>query len=332
MRPMSEPEAPAELSELVTELAEAFRRYRPQGSPQWNFADAFRRLEAVVAEGAGAGHREGEANPDAVAGGITPGPRARLRELAEDRLWSRLRTRVGAGEDLTRAVEWDSARLAEGLDATLEAFRFLAARLEHLERADVIRRSPIDGCEWLLEPVDLDWWIGPLGEWIAGMAPPGAVVVGDCGEGQLAAELQGHGLSVRAAEPRGAVAWRAAEQGIPVRIGSVRGLLDVTGPATLGGVVLCDVVDRLAVEDLIALVQAATRAARPGAPLVVLGRHPDHTSPDPVAADLLPGRPLHPETWERLLDRAGYRAVERCADPADNGTDEVFCVRGLRGR
>jgi hypothetical protein len=44
---------------------------------------------------------------------------------------------------------------------------------------------------------------------------------------------------------------------------------------------------------------------------------------DAVARDLVPGRPLHPETWEMLLARAGYVDVTTVV-----GTGSTYAVRG----
>lgn len=295
------------LSDLAAELAEAFRRLRPQGSAEWNVSDAFGRLEAVVAGLAAS-------SDEAVPAGRRSGMGRRARDEGDAGL-----------RELRRA-------LSDGLDATLEAIRFLLVRLERLERAAELRRAPVDGLAGLAEPVDLEWWIEPVAEWVAGVAPHGPVAVGDCGDGLLAAELASHGLVVRASEPRAEAAWRSAERGLVVHLGPVEELLRECGPGTLGGAVLADVVDRRPVEDLVELLNLALGAMQPAAPIVILGRHPDRATVPPVVRDLVPGRPLHPETWALLLERAGCADVGHLDDPGENGPAEVYCVRGLRGR
>jgi hypothetical protein len=47
-----------------------------------------------------------------------------------------------------------------------------------------------------------------------------------------------------------------------------------------------------------------------GARLVVVSGHPSAQPRSVVETDLAPGRPLHPETWQYLLDARGFRNVE----------------------
>ena len=97
------------------------------------------------------------------------------------------------------------------------------------------------------------------------------MVHGECGDGELALALMAAGLPC-GAEPRRAVAWRAAERGVDVHLGPVPRSCWPSVPAgTLGGVVLSGVVDRLTVEDLVALLALATDRLGEGAPLVVVG-------------------------------------------------------------
>jgi SAM-dependent methyltransferase len=53
------------------------------------------------------------------------------------------------------------------------------------------------------------------------------------------------------------------------------------------------------------LARQAAQALQPGGVLVLVS-----ASPDAPAADLAPGRPLQPETWEQLLGSAGLAEVE----------------------
>jgi hypothetical protein len=86
------------------------------------------------------------------------------------------------------------------------------------------------------------------------------------------------------------------------------------------------VVDRLPVEELVALVETAVERLAAGAPLVVVGTRPETADGwDPVARDLLPGRPLHPETWEVLLARAGFVEVGRL-EPLPGGSATLAYV------
>ena len=87
--------------------------------------------------------------------------------------------------------------------------------------------------------------------------------------------------------------------------------LAARGPASLGGLVLSGVVDRLPLHALVALLARARIALQPGAPIVVVASDPEQqgTWSGVVAQDLVGPRPLHAQTWELLLQRAGFVAV-----------------------
>jgi len=349
---------------FLDELAAAFRRLSPQGSADWNFSDAFGRLEAAQ----GDLDREAAASkPDggdpgasgADAGGGPPSPaadeagghsRSRVpanrnpRVLAEAWLDSRIRS--GAEDAARRVIAVGPVH--ESVAATVEAFRFLAARVQRLEDAAARGTAPIDGLAWLVDPPPLDRWVDQAVLWLTDPGPGGAgpdgdgghgsivdgdgigpVVVAECGTGELAVALGGAGLAVRAAEPRGTVAWQAAEAGVDVHVGQAAELLEAAPLGSLGGVVLAGVIDRVSLDQQVQLLALATDRLATGAPLLVVGTRPDAAvyGWPAVARDLVPGRPLHPETWQLLLDRAGYTDVA-VVDNAAAG--DTYAVRGRR--
>lgn len=343
---------------FLAELAAAFLRRRPQGTVRWNFSDAFTRLEK----------RLGSVTPGLVtSGSATPGSQAvpapvpgtrpqaveqshsMLHRLGDRYVAERLRPWIEelAAAATERALEEGLGRiegdLAGGFEATVEAFRFLGARVEAIEDLATREREPIDAVAWLAPPPALEEWSVPVAGWIADSHTAGKVVHGECGEGELAVAIAEAGLTVRGAEPRGAVAWRAAERGVDVYIGHVSELLSSMATGSLGGLVLSGVVDRLPLGELVGLLDLATGRLAPGAPFVVVGTLPEAATRgwDAVARDLLPGRPLHPETWELLLLRAGYVEVGRLVpDVAGRGGDresgragaggETYAVKGRR--
>ncbi|MGO9458225.1 MAG: hypothetical protein ACLP62_14465 [Acidimicrobiales bacterium] len=321
---------------FFAELSEVFRRHRPQGSARWNFSDAFGRLEALFGAGRPA---SADRPPPAVTLSRTPdasGPPTSFAHRVFDRTvadrlqrWIDERAAEAARGAAEEALGEGLASVAGGFDATIEAFRFLAARVEGLEDSAAARRAPIDGLAWLVPPPDLVGWADPVSRWVAAHRAEGVIVHGECGDGSLTAALAGLGLAVRGAEPRGAVAWDAAGLGVDVHVGPVGELLDSVGPGSLGGLVLSGVVDRLALEDLVALLETATDRLGEGAGLVVVSTSPDvaATGRDAVARDLVPGRPLHPETWALLLGRAGYEEVGPLAAPEGSPT---YAVTGRR--
>jgi len=322
--------------EFLEELAEAFRRLRPQGSPRWNFAAAFTQLERNFGEEPPEAGVDDPA-PGVEAGRVPPGPgppagQRAVRRAADPIIsrvqpWIEARAADAASSATRQALAEGMGRVEEGFDATLEAFRFLAARVEALEDAAARRSAAVDGSAWLLPSPEVAHWTAPVARWLAG-APAGPVVHGECADGGFALVLGEAGLDVAGCEPRGSLAWLAASRGLAVHVGAVPEYLAGLGAASLSGLVLSGLVDRLALEDLVALVTLAADRLAPDGRLVVIGSRPggEVAGRDAVAHDLVPGRPLHPETWSLLLDRAGFSGVElleATGDPPD-----TFAVAG----
>jgi len=366
------PAQPGPPAGFLVELAASFSRRRPQGTARWNFSDAFTRLEkrfgapapgiatsavatGAVATGAGApgavatgavatGERAGSPRPPAPAAttGAEAGEQLHgiLHKLGDRSVAARLRPWIkelapGATERaLAEGLGRIEREMAGGFDATVEAFRFLAARVEAIEDLAKREKEPIDAVARLARPPALGEWSGQIADWIVDARPAGEVVHGECGEGDLAVALSEVGLTVRGAEPRADVAWQAAERGVDVYIGPIAELLGSMATGSLGGLVLSGVVDRAPLGELVGLLDLATGRLTPGAPLVVVGTRPEAvaTGWDAVAQDLLPGRPLHAETWKLLLTRAGYEEVGRLLPgPSGGGGERGSTLAGAGG-
>ena len=87
--------------------------------------------------------------------------------------------------------------------------------------------------------------------------------------------------------------------------------LRLVPPAGVGGIVLVGCVDRLGLGQQLALLDAAAHVLAPGGTLAVVTEvRPAHgTAEEMIAADLAPGRPLHPATWQHLLVGNGFDDV-----------------------
>ncbi|HEX4081855.1 MAG TPA: hypothetical protein VHX40_02740, partial [Acidimicrobiales bacterium] len=164
-------------------------------------------------------------------------PRGAVREAADRHLLSRIepwiaaRAATAAGDATREELRKGLGAVREGFAAMVEALRFLAARVEDLEGRRDRRDDPVDGLAWLVEPPATDEWAAAAVEWMGAVGGP--VVVGECGRG-VARSLADAGVSVRVAEPRGAVAWGAAEAGLDVHVGSVRELLESLPSGSIG--------------------------------------------------------------------------------------------------
>jgi len=228
-------------------------------------------------------------------------------------------------DDVRRTVPVDTA--------IFDALRYLAARVEQLERAvDPLGIRPAD-----LPVPDLDAsaWAPSLEGWLAD-AGDHPVVVGELGDPGLLAAVAATGADVDGVDPRAAVAW-ARRDAAPGRPGQVRATpADVVEhlrrlpPASRSGVVLAGCVDRAALSDKVAQVTAAVRALVPGGRLVLLVG--DQTAWDarlaPAVRDLLPGRPLHPDTWRLVLAHLGLDGPE--AHVAERGDVHAVVARRVR--
>jgi hypothetical protein len=219
--------------------------------------------------------------------------------------------------------------VAEGFDAALEALRFLDARVRLLEDERERTREPVFGTASLAPEIDVTPWLGAVDAWIEAHPPSGQLLVGECGEGSLALALAGRIADVVGLEPRAERAWQAASRGLEVRVADVPAHLAAHDGAPLGGLVLVGIVDRLGIADTLVLIDDVARALRSGAPLVVIGTSAAGAMQwPPHARDLLAGRPFDPSTWELLLGRSGFTALEPLEPEGSSGAS--FGLAGIR--
>ena len=192
----------------------------------------------------------------------------------------------------------------------VEAFRFLSARVATLEARLAAEDRPVEGAAWLVPARELGPWVGPVSAHRARTHPggrPGACRL----RGRRSPRSTGRARRLGArGGARGALALRALEHGSAVTIGEASEHLAGRPAASLGGVVLSGVVDRLPLHALLPLLAQCRRTLARNAPLVVISELGGTTeSREPPATDLVEGRPLHALTWELLLDRAGFVEV-----------------------
>jgi hypothetical protein len=288
-------------------LRAAFTRLRPQGSDAWNFLGAFTHLGdryGPYQPGASDLSRQLEAS-EAGPEGAGASWKQRLRQKAGS-------VGVGPGAGMgSGAPVGGKSELEEAMAQVVEAFRFLSARVRSLEERLAYEDRPIEGAAWLVPARELESWVEPVVAHLVATTPGGTVVHGDCGEGALLGALERAGVVARGVEPRGAIALGALEQGHTVVLSELADELAGQPAASLGGLVLSGVVDRLPLHALVSLLAAARRGLALGAPLVVVANNPreEGSRAGAVANDLVASRPLHADTWELLLSRAGFVSV-----------------------
>jgi hypothetical protein len=292
-------------------LHDAFARLAPQGSDEWNFSAAFTHL----------GDRYGPYHPGASALNDALASRTSASGARQGRLD---RLRGGRGRS-GRAGDADEDELRDAMGMVVEAFRFLSARVATLEARLGAEDRPVEGAAWLAPARELGGWVDPVAAHVLARSPGGEVLHADCGEGALLRALAAGGAVTHGVEPRGAVALRALEQGSDVTIAEVSEYLSGRPSASLGGVVLNGVVDRLPLHALVPLLAQCRGTLAHRAPFVVVSEPAAlaglHEAP---AEDLLDGRSLHAETWEMLLERAGFVDVAHLT--AGGGQDRRFAL------
>ena len=294
-------------SAAAAALRDAFTRLQPQGTDAWNFLGAFTHL----------GDRYGPYHPGASGTSDLIGSDKARSGRRGGRL-ERIRGAAGRGPTPDEGM----TELEEAMAQVVEAFRFLSARVETLEARLAAQDHPVDGAAWLAPARELGAWVEPIAAHVVDRTPGGDVVHADCGEGALVAAIAAAGAPAQGVEPRGGVALHALERGCRVAICEAQEHLTSRPPGSLGGVVLSGVVDRLPVSAVVPLLAQCRRTLALGAPLVVVAE-PAGTGEawEPVASELLAGRPLQGATWEVLLERAGFTTVAGLDGPIDVGTD-----------
>ena len=305
-------------------LLEGFDRLAPVGTLRWGFDDSMARLAAARTS--------------------APTSAPPWPGLPDD-LWERGRgARIGrrfVGDVvvvLAETLAADARALAdasasawdERLRAAWDALRYLAARLERLER----RAEPLGAFQLDVHPraaaprPDLAHWAATLDDWLEPDAlPAGTVLVGESGDGTLVASLAQRGRSVVGVDPSGEAVWRSSQLLPPLArtvLGDVPAVLGAAEERSLAAVVLVGWVDHQVVADDCEVVADATRRTASGGAVAVVATSQDvwDASLAPPARDLLPGRPLHPDTWCLLLERAGLADVTVHGRP-DGGAHAV---------
>lgn len=306
---------------LAEVLAESFARRRPQGSLRWNYEVAF----ALLDEQFGSGEPDPLALPEATETGGTrrraegpvdgrpdgTGGHSTLRGLVRRAGLARLGDWVEGRAEAAAAAATEQA-LREGLGRSgvaqsVEALRFLGQRVAELEAAQARRRTPVRAVEQLAPSPPVAPWVATIVGFLEQPGTGAPVLHAECGDGALVEALRARGTAASGAEPRGPLVWAAAERGVRVALEGAREQVAAAERGSLGGLVLSGIVDRAPLEDLVELVGIAAERLSPGGALVVLSASPDQPAVGwgAVARDLLPGRPLHPETWPLLLEGAG---------------------------
>ena len=304
-----EPDPRSGLAADERALLEGFDRLRPAGSLAWAVDDIVGRLD----------ERRGEVGRATGWGGLPADLWDRGRSAkAGQRVFGDVVKAVA--QNLSEYTDRASSETRQLSDDALSELRavvhdglsYLAARVTLLEST----RDPLGlvAADLDLAPVDASAWVGDVAGWLAAR-PDLPVVVGELGDGGVLAAMVGAGATVEGVDPRGSVVWDVAGEEadrVEVSLGEVvdhlRGLPD----SSRGCVVLSGCVDRLDLAGKAAVLDEAIRVVAPRGTLTLLVT--DQVAWDgslrPFVRDLVPGRPLHPETWQAVLAHRGVTGAE----------------------
>ncbi len=189
------------------------------------------------------------------------------------------------------------------------AVRVLGHHVQALETATGHAARAHDEAERLaVPPSDVDWTAGVI-DALGGLA--GRAVVAECATGDLLAAVVEAGVDAYGVEPRLAAADEALARGLEVRSDDLVTHLRSVKTDELAAAVLVGIVDRLTPGELFDLVDLVVDRLRPGATLVIASSGPTAAArgPQVIAADLAPGRAVHPETWSYLLGERGFETL-----------------------
>ena len=298
--------APDALSPEEQGVLAAFERLRPEGSLRFAFDAAMLQLDRPE-------HTASTRLPWAGLPGDLweRGRAARISRRFVGDVTAAL-AEVMAADARAAADAAVSAGHEDRFRAAYDALRFLAARVETLEdRSDPSKLVPAD----LDLPVpDCSEWTDSLTAWLGrDTSAAGPVVVGEARDPRLLSAAAATGRPVFGIEPRGAVVWEslAARPQATLVMAELSDFVAMLPDDSVAGLALAGCVDRIDLVAQCALARHALRAVAPSGCVVLFVT--DQTrwdeALDPPCRDLLPGRPLHPETWSLLLRRSGADSV-----------------------
>ena len=144
------------------------------------------------------------------------------------------------------------------------------------------------------------------------LAGPGGVVDLGCGRGEWLALLRAAGVTARGIDANPAFVAAGRARGLHMELGDALGYLEALPPDSIDVVTAFHVIEHLATEDLLALLEAARGALRPGGCLLL--ETPNPTNLVMAACDFYNDpthrSPLPPALTEYLVSTQGFGHVE----------------------
>jgi len=189
-------------------------------------------------------------------------------------------------------------------------FHVVVDHVEDLEAAvEVQRTPPLPTSVVPASDPGSSWWAREAVAAVSGVG--GRVLNADCGSGSLVDALVAAGVDGYGVDPAEAAVEAAVGRGLDVRSESLLNHLEVVADAALDGMVVAGSVQWFHPNERDRLVGLVGTRLAVGGVLVLHSATPESWmgSVSPVISDLAPGRPLHAETWSRLLGDRGFRVT-----------------------
>jgi hypothetical protein len=191
--------------------------------------------------------------------------------------------------------------------AVSRMFHVVVDHVEDLEASVEAQRTPeLPASAWPEVDPGSSWWSGQAVAALTGVI--GRVLHAECGNGSLVGALRAAGVDAYGVDPTESLIEPAVERGLDVRAESVLGHLEVVADEALSGIVLSGSIQWLHPNQRDRLVTLATSRLAVDGVLVIQSATPESwmAGNSHLVSDLAPGRPLHAETWDHLLARAGF--------------------------
>ncbi len=133
-----------------------------------------------------------------------------------------------------------------------------------------------------------------------------------CGRGELLDLLREHGISSRGIDINDEMVALCLSRGLTADKADALTFLNAQPEQSLGGLIAIQVVEHLEPAYLIRFIEAAYRAMKPDAPLVLETINAACWSAffDSYIRDFTHARPLHPDTMRYLVQASGFRSAE----------------------
>lgn len=140
---------------------------------------------------------------------------------------------------------------------------------------------------------------------------PGRLLHAECGDGWLVKELTADGVDAYGVDPNPSLLTTGRSEGLQLfPVAPMEHLIHLPDES-LGALVLSGFVETLALSQIIRLVELAAAKVVDEGKLFVISLYPEtfYRLASPVELDLAVGHPLHPETWQLLLEQGGFEGV-----------------------